>query len=103
MGLNLSSPSKKGRLFGKSRTSDFVRCIPGNTLLTEVLNYYFELNFCRQCIYQQQFRICDTCRLINYLLLQLCETVSVKVPGGALTGKLNLRSGYTLSPLDIHR
>jgi len=59
----LFSPSKKGRLFGESCTSDFVRCIPGNTLLTKALNYYFELNFCRQCISQRQFRICDTCRL----------------------------------------
>ena len=59
-GLNLSSPPKKGRLFGKSRASDFVRRIPGNT---KALNYYFELNFCRQCVHQWQFRICDTCHL----------------------------------------
>jgi len=36
-------------------------------------------------------------------LFQLCKTVSVKVLGGALTGKLNLRSGYTLNPLDLNR
>jgi len=62
-GLKLSFPSKKGRLFGKSRTSDFVIYIPRNTLLTKALNYYFELNYCRQCIYQRQLRICDTWRL----------------------------------------
>jgi len=39
---------------------------------------------------------------INYLLFQICKTVSVKVLGRALTGKLNLRSGYTLNPLDIN-
>ena len=61
--LNLSSSPKKGCLFGKSRTSDFVRRNPGNTLLTKVLNYYFELNFCWQWIYQRQFRICDNCHL----------------------------------------
>ena len=66
MGLNLSFPPKKGRLFGKSRASDFVRRIPGNTLLTKVLNYYFDLNFCRQWIYQWQFRICDNCHLNIY-------------------------------------
>jgi len=38
---------------------------------------------------------------INYLSFQLCETVGVKALGGALTGKLNLVSGYALSPLDI--
>jgi len=54
MGLNLSSPTKKGCLFGKTRASDFVRCIPGNTLLTKALNNYLELNFCRQCIHEQQ-------------------------------------------------
>jgi len=68
-GLNLSSPPKKGRLFGKNRASDFVRHIPGNTLLTKALNYYFELNFCRQCIYQRQFRICDNCRLNKLLIV----------------------------------
>jgi len=47
-GLNLSSPPKKGRLYGKSRASDFVRPIPGKTLLTKALNYYFELNCCRR-------------------------------------------------------
>jgi len=31
-GLKLSSPPKKGHLFGKSHTSDFVGCIPRNTL-----------------------------------------------------------------------
>ena len=60
----ISLPSrKKGRLFGKSRTSDFLRHIPGNTLLTKALNYYLELNFCRQCIYQQQSWSYDSCRL----------------------------------------
>ena len=59
----LFPPPKKGCLFGKSCASDFVRNISGNTLLTKVLNYYFDLNFCRQCIYQWQFRICDNCRL----------------------------------------
>jgi len=59
----LSSPPKKGCLFGNSLASDFVRRILGNTLLTKALNYYFELNFCRQWIYQWQPRICDTCRL----------------------------------------
>jgi len=63
MGLNPSFPPKKGRLFGKSRASDFVRHIPGNTLLTKALNHYLGLNFCRQCIYQGQSRICDTCHL----------------------------------------
>jgi len=62
-GLNLSSTPKKGRLFGKSRASDFVRRNPGNTWLTKALNYYFELSFCRQWIYQRQFQICDNCRL----------------------------------------
>ena len=62
-GLNLSSPPKKGRLFGKSGASDFVSRIPRNTLLTKALNHYLELNFCRQCIYQWQSRICNTCRL----------------------------------------
>jgi len=52
MGLNLSSLPKKGCLLGESHASDFVRPIPQNTLLTKVLNHYFELNFCRQCIYQ---------------------------------------------------
>jgi len=56
-------PPKKGRLFSKSRASDFVRRIPGNTLLTEALNRYLELNFCRQCIYWWQSPICDTCCL----------------------------------------
>jgi len=40
---------------------------------------------------------------INYLFIQLCETVLVKVLGRALTGKLNLISGYTLHPSDINR
>ena len=40
---------------------------------------------------------------INYLVFQLFETNSVKVLGGALTGKLNLMSGYTLNPLDMNR
>jgi len=60
VGLNLSSPTKKGHLFGKSLTSDFVRHIPRNILLTKALNHYLELNFCRQCIYQQQSLICDS-------------------------------------------
>jgi len=94
-------PPKKGRFFGKSRASDVVRCTPGNTLLTKALNYSFELKFCRQCIYQRQFRICDPCRVNKFLLLQLCEAFSAKVLGGALAGKLNLRSGSTLNPLDI--
>jgi len=34
----LFPPPKKGRLFGKSHASDFVRRTPGNTLLTKVLN-----------------------------------------------------------------
>jgi len=38
-GLKLSSPPKKGHVFGKSRASDFVGCIPGNTVLTKALNY----------------------------------------------------------------
>jgi len=38
-------PPKKGRLFGKSCTSDFVRSIVGNTLLNKVLSYYLELSF----------------------------------------------------------
>ena len=46
-------PPKKEHLFGQSRASDLVRSIPGNTLLTKKLNHYFELNFCKQCIYQQ--------------------------------------------------
>jgi len=32
-------------------------------LLTKALNYYLELRFCRQCIYQQQSRNRDTCCL----------------------------------------
>jgi len=56
-------PPKKERFFGKSRASDFVRCIPGNTWLSKALKYYFELNFCRQCIYQRQFWVCDTYHL----------------------------------------
>jgi len=102
-GLNLSSPPKKGCLFGKSHVSDFVRHIPRNTLLTKVLNHYFELNFCRQCIYQWQTESVISVAWINYLLFQLCKTVSVKVLGGALTGKMNLLSGYTLNTLDINR
>jgi len=94
-------PPRKGRRFGKSRASDFVRRMPGITLLTKALNRHLELSFCRQCIYQQQSQIRDTCRL-NKLPFQLCETVSVKVLGGVLTGKLNLISGYTLNPLDIN-
>jgi len=39
----------------------------------------------------------------NYLWFQLCETVSVKLLGRALTGKMDLISGDTLSPLDINR
>jgi len=45
--------------------------------------------------------MCHTCCL-SYLVFQLHETVSVKVLGGALTGKLNLMSGYTLNPLDVN-
>ena len=97
---SLPSP-KKGCLFGKSRTSDFVRHIPRNTSLTKALNYYLEINFCTQCIYQRQSWMCHTCCL-SYLVFQLHETVSVKVLGGALTGKLNLMSGYTLNPLDVN-
>jgi len=62
-GLILSSPDKNGCLFGKRRVSDFVRRIPGNTLLTKTLNYYLELNFYRQCIYQWRSWICNICRL----------------------------------------
>ena len=77
----------------------FVRLIPGNTLLSKEQKYYLELSFCRQCIYQWQSQICDICCL-NKLL---CETVSVKVLGRALTGKLSVMSGYKLNPLNINR
>ena len=101
MSLNLSSLPKKGCLFGKSCVSHFVRCIPGNTLLTKALNHYFQLKFCRQWIYQRQSESVIPVTWINYLF-QLCEIVSVKVLGRALTGKLNLTSGYTLNRLDIN-
>jgi len=55
-GLNLSYPIKM-------YVPHFVRCMPRSMLLTKVLNHYRELNFCRQCIYQQQSRICGTCHL----------------------------------------
>jgi len=45
MSLNLSFPPKKEHLFGKSCTSDLVRSMPRNTLLTKALNHYSELNF----------------------------------------------------------
>jgi len=100
---------KKGRLFGKSRASDFVRHMPGNTWLTKVPNYYLELNFCRQCVYQWQSQICDTCHLnelpvVNKLpvvsTLQNCFSESPWRGSDRTT--LNLISGYTLNPLDIN-
>jgi len=51
-------------------------------LLTKALNYSLELGFCRHRIYPWQYWIC---RLNKLPVFQLCETVSVKVPGRALT------------------
>ena len=71
---------KKGCHFGKSRASDFVRRIPGNTLLTKALNHYLELNFCRQCIYQRQSQICDTCHLNKLPIASTLRNCSSESP-----------------------
>ena len=101
-GLHLSSPPKKGRLFGKSRTSDFVRRIPGNTLLTKALNCYLELNFCRQCIYQRQSRICDTCRLNKLPVVPTLRNCFSESPWKGSDRQMILISGYIPNPLDIN-
>ena len=96
-------PPRKGRLVGKSRTSDFVRGIPRNTLLTKALNHYLELNFCGRRVYQRQSRICGTCRLNK---LPIVSTLRSCFSGSPWEGSdrqtWNLASGYTLHPLDIN-
>ena len=99
----LFPPPKKGRLFGKSCTSDFVKHIPGNTLLTIVLNHYFELNFCRQHVYQRQSRIRDTCHLNKLPIVSTLQNCFSESPWKVSDRqRLNVRSGYTLNPLDIN-
>ena len=94
---------KKGCLFGKSRASDFVRRNPRNTLLTKALNYYLELNFCKQCIYQQYSWICDTCRLNKLLIVSTLWNCFSESPWeGSDRQMLSLISGYILNPLDIN-
>ena len=93
-------PLKKGRLFGKSGVSDFVRRISGNTLLTKALNHYLSSISVDSAFINSNPESVIPVAQINYLLFQLCETV--KVLGGDLTGKLNLITGYTLNHLDIN-
>ena len=102
-GLNLSSHPKKGCLSGKSRASDFVRYIPGNTLLTKALNHWLELNFFRQCFYQRQSRICDTGHLIKLSVDSTLQNCFSESPWeGSDRQTLNLRNGYISNPLGIN-
>ena len=76
--------------------------ILGNTLLTKVLNYYFELNFCRLCIYQRQSRICDTCHLNKLPIVSTSWNCFSESPWKGSDRQVESLSGYTLNPLDIN-